>query len=308
MLAGALKDMSMELTWINKLRITGVGALGVVLIGLLAWPLAAPNDPLLPVRAWSIGFLGTITLLALAFWIGFAGYFMAWPHGREIGILGVPFGLAVWAGRSGPMSTLTQAFTGPSERQALLHSLRFEPFYWLLLVAVGFAGVIVAQRLRPGSRPLPSLSQLKASCKPGNYVNVGIALVVSTLVAAFLTGVFAQDLCTSYTMVAAQPAVGQVLFATMAAFAAAAFITKKFLDLGYVWPAIASLLVFPFAHLVYGDSQTITRFAETQPATFYPHALFAVVPVQLVALGALGSVLGYWLAVRYDYWRKHESA
>jgi hypothetical protein len=308
MLAGALKDARMELTWINKLRIAGVGALGVALIGLLAWPLAAPNDPLLPVRAWSIGFLGTITLLAMAFWIGFAGYFIAWPHGREIGILGVPLGLAVWAGRSGPMSTLMQAISEPSQRQALLQSLRFEPFYWLLLVAAGFAGVLVAQRLRPGSRPLPSLSQLKAAFKPGNYVNVGIALVVSTLVTAFLIGAFAQDLCTSHTMVAAQPAVGQVLFAAAGAFAAAAFVAKKFLDLGYIWPALASVFVFPFAHLVYGGGQTVARFAETQPATFYPHAIFAVVPVQLVALGALGSVLGYWLAVRYDYWRKHESA
>ena len=31
----------MELTWINKLRIAAVAALGIVVIGLLAWPLAA---------------------------------------------------------------------------------------------------------------------------------------------------------------------------------------------------------------------------------------------------------------------------
>jgi len=37
-----------ELTWINKLRIAAVTALGVIVIGILAWPLVVPVDPLLP--------------------------------------------------------------------------------------------------------------------------------------------------------------------------------------------------------------------------------------------------------------------
>lgn len=307
-LAAALKDGTMELTWINKLRIAAVTAVGVVLIGMLAWPLAAPADPLLPVRAWDITPFGTITLLFLAFGVGFAGYFIAWPHGREIGILGVPLGLAVWAGRSGPMRALTQVLNKPQEREALLRSLRFEPAYWLLIVAAGFAGVLAAQHLRPGSRPAPSLAQIKSHLKPGVYLNVAITLLVSTVLIAFLIGVFAQDLCTSYELVAAQPEVGQIFFAVVGAFAAAAFVIKKFLDLSYLWPTVAGLLVPPFVQAVYGNSQTVAKFAETEPATFYPHALFAILPVQFVALGALGAVAGYWMAVRYEYWRKHESA
>jgi hypothetical protein len=298
----------MELTWVNKLRIAAVTALGVVVIGVLAWPLAALADPLLPIRAWNMSLLGTMTLLVLAFGVGFGGYFIAWPHGREIGILGVPFGLAVWAGRSGPMRALMQSLREPFEREALLHSLRFEPVYWLLVVAAGFSGVLVAQRLRPSSGPALSLAQIKKDLKPGTYLNIGIALVVSTLLVAFFTGVFAQDLCTSYTTLAAQPEVGQIVFAILGAFAAAAFVVKKFLDLSYLWPAAASLFVLPFAYAIYGDPETITQFAQTEPATFYPHAIFAILPLQFVALGALGAVTGYWLAVRYDYWRKHEGA
>jgi hypothetical protein len=298
----------MELTWINKLRITAVTALGVVVIGILAWPLAAPADPLLPVRAWDISLSGTVVLLLLAFGVGFAGYFIAWPHGREIGILGVPLGLAVWAGRSGPMRALTQAFNKPSERVALLHSMRFEPAYWLLIVAAGFAGVLAARSLRPSSGPAPTLAQIKSRLTPGTYLNVAIALLVSTVLIAFLTGVFAQDLSTSYEMVAAQPAVGQIFFGALGAFGVAAFIVKKFLDLSYLWPVVAALFALPFAGVVYGNPPTVVKFAETEPATFYPHAIFAVLPLQFVALGALGAVTGYWLAVRYDYWRKHESA
>jgi len=297
----------MELSLIDKLRITAVTALGVIVIGVLAWPLGAPADPLLPVRAWNISPFATITLLALAFWVGFGAYFIAWPHGREIGILAVPFGLTIWAGRSGSMRVLNQALTKAYEREALLHSLRFEPVIWLLIVAAGFAGVLFAEQLRPGSRPAPTLVQIKAAFKSSNYVNVAIALAVSTIITAFLVGVFAQDLSIGYVIVAAQPAIGQIFFALLAAFGIATFVIKKFLDLSYLWPALASLLILPFADAIYGNSQTVTKFAETEPATFYPHALFAILPVQLVAVGCLGAIIGYWLAVRYDYWRKHES-
>jgi len=298
----------MVLSWINKLRIALVAGVAIIVIGILAWPLAAPEDPLAPVRASNVGPGGTVVLLALAFSVGFAGYFIAWPHGREIGILGVPFALALWAGRSGPMRTLTQALDEPFEREALLGSLNVEPFYWLLIVAAGFAGVLAAQYLRPGSQPALTVAQVKSYLKPASCANVAIALLVGTLLAHFFLGVFARDLTASDNHVAPQPAVGQIIFAVIAAFGVAAFAVKKFLGLSYLWPAVASILVIPFAKTVYYKAETIQSFVETQPATSFPRPVFAILPLQLVALGALGSVLGYWMAVRYDFWRKHESA
>lgn len=298
----------MELSWIDKLRIAAVAALGVLAIGVLAWPLVAPEDPLLPVRAWSAGFLGTLVLLGLAFGVGFVGYFVAWPHGREIGILGVPFGLVVWAGRSVPMRILTQIYEEPLERAALLQALRFEPLYWLLLVAAGFAGVLVAQRLRSATTAPPDSGTAQSRPGAGTYVNRLLAVAVAAVAAQFFLGVFVQNLTTFYGVAATQPAIGQIIFGVIAAFAVAAFITKKFLDVSYVWPALASALVFGIAEVVYYGGTRIQDFAETRPATFFPHSVFAILPIQLVALGALGSVLGYWLAIRYDYWRQHESA
>ena len=35
--------------------------------------------------------------------------------------------------------------------------------------------------------------------------------------------------------------------------------------------------------------------------------VLAITPLQLVALGTLGSVIGFWLAVRFEHWRKHGS-
>ncbi len=297
----------MELTWINKLRIAAVAALGIIVFGILAWPLAAPADPLTPVRASSVGLPGTLLLLVLAFGVGLAGYFIAWPHGREIGILGVPFGLIIWAGRCGPMRVLTQAWGDAAERAALVRSLRVEPLYWLLIVAAGFVGVLLAQRLRPA----PSVPAGDSSSKPRHgmniYLNGLIALVVAVVVSQFFIGVFAQNLATSRS-IAAQPAIGQIIFGVTAAFAVAAFVVKRLLNLSYLLPAAASLFVFAFAQVVYYSAGTIQRFAETCPAPFFPHSVFAILPVQLVSLGVLGSVIGYWLAVRYDYWRKHEVA
>jgi len=295
----------MELSWINKLRIGAVAALGMIVIGLLAWPLAAPEDPLAPVRSASISLSGTLVLLALALATGFIGHFIAWPHGREIGILGVPFGLLIWVARSGPMQTLTQANTTPAGREAILQSLRFESIYWLLIVAAGFLGVLLAQRLRPGSGTPITVDAMKRFLRPNIAILAIAALPITVVLAHFFLGVFAQDL--SISKAATQPAIGQVFFGATAAFAVAGFVVKKFLDLSYVWPAIGTVLVIPFSIATYGRTDTIQKFAETEPATWFPHVAFAILPLQLVALGTIGAVTGYWLAVRYDYWRKHET-
>lgn len=300
----------MELTWINKLRIAAVAALGIVVLGILAWPLVAPADPLLPVRASVIDFSGTLLLLVLALAIGFAGYFIAWPHGREIGILGVPFGLAIWAGRSGPMRALTQIWDDAAERAALVQSLRVEPLYWMLLVAAGFAGVLLAQRLRqaPRNSVLESDAQTTRKGPAGNaFANNLMALGVSVVISQFFVGVFVQNLAMSHNL-AAQPDVGQIIFGVAAAFAVAGFVVKQFLGQSYILPALSSLLVVGTAQVLHYRGQTLQTFAETLPAPFFPHSVFAIVPVQLVTLGTLGSVLGFWIAVRYDWWRKHETA
>ncbi len=298
----------MELSWINKLRIGAVIALGIVVIGVFAWPLAAPDDPMSPVRSSDIGFVGTLLLLALSFAVGAISFFVAWPHGREIGILAVPFGLAAWAIRSGPMLSLTQSHATAQARQGIVQSLLFEPVYWLLIVAAGFAGVVVAQCISANQTSKAGIAKLQ-NCLKSHAAVIGLlALVVAVLLSNFFIGVLAQGLPTSAKAPAAQPPRGQIVFAGIAAFAVAGFVVKKFFDLSYAWTALATALVVPFATMAYYRSDTIQKFAEAQPAACFPHAIFAFLPVQIVALGAIGSVIGYWLAIQYDYWRQHENA
>jgi len=303
----------MELSLVMRLRIAAAVVTGVVLIGILAWPLAASSEPLAAVRASDIGPGGAITLVVLAFLTGLIAYFVSWPYGREIGILAVPSGLAVWAVRCGSMTTLIQLNPTEAQRQALLTTLKWDSIFWLAVVAAGFAGVLLGQKILPAaaglSSPRPAETQKKTDSKPVQYLNVIIALVGSALIAQFCIRIFAQDVKVfdnKLGSIVAQPSVGQIVFAVLLSFKLAAFVVKKFLDVSYIWPTIATVLVTAFATSSYAKQEVLQYFVKTWPAAFFANSVISILPVQIVAFGTLGSIAGYWMAVRYKYWRKHE--
>lgn len=297
----------MELSWINKLRIGLVAALGIVVIGILCWPLAAPQDPMAPVRCTGVGVFSTLTLMVVAFVVGAVAYFISWPHGREMGILAVPFGLCLWGLRTGPMAVLNQAANTVAKRSAVLNSLLLEPLYWLVIVAVGFAGVLVAQRLvqvlKPGAATDETAKE-KSVLSSKMAATFLVAVMVSVIVAQFVLSATAKDIPPFDDIVATQPPSGQIAFAVIVAFAAAAFVIKQFLGLSYILPAVAAAFIVPFAQIAYSRGGHLDT-AMMQPATFFTNSTLAILPLQLVAFGALGSVLGYWMAIRYRYWRTH---
>ena len=295
----------MELSWPMKLRIAAAVTTGVVLIGILAWPMAVPSEPLGAVRASNLGLGGAITLLMLAFLAGFIAYFVSWPYGREIGILAAPSGLAVWAVRCGSMTTLMQLYPTEAQRQALLTTLKWDSIFWLAVVAAGFAGVLLGQKIL--SSPRPDETQEKPNPKSTKYLNAIIALVGSALIAQLCIRIFAQDVkILDDGSVMAQPSIGQIVFAVLISFKLAAFVVKKFLDVSYIWPTIATALVTAFATSSYAKQEVLQYFVKTWPAAFFANSVISILPVQIVAFGTLGSIAGYWMGVRYSYWRKHE--
>lgn len=290
----------MELSWPMKLRIAAAATIGVLLIGILAWPFA---EPFSAVKA--MGSRGAVVLVVLAFAAGFIGYFVSWPYGREIGILAAPFGLAIWAVRSGSMAGLIQQNPTAAQRQELVASLRVEPFFWLIIVAAGFAGVLLGRKIC-SSKNLKQ-TQEKSKSGPGKYLNAILALVSSGFVAQFCIRIVAQDvrvLDNTLGSVIAQPAVGQIVFAVLVSFGCAAFVAKKFLNVSYIWPSIASAFVTAFMATIY--AREVPYMVQNWPAAFFSNSAISVLPVQMVAFGTLGSVAGYWMAIRYEYWRKHE--
>ncbi|MHC4728543.1 MAG: hypothetical protein ACYS17_15080 [Planctomycetota bacterium] len=297
----------MELSLLMRLRIAAAAAIGVVLIGILAWPLASSSEPLDTVLAGDISIGGLITLVVLAFLSGILAYFVSWPHGREIGILAVPSGLAVWAVRSGSMTTLIQLNPAIEQRQAIFSAFKWDSTFWMVLVAAGFFGVLLGQKIMPS--PTKPVKEKTSSSKPTQYLSVIIALVGSVLIAQFCIKMFAQDvsiLDSKLGVIVAQPSVGQIVFAVFVSFGVAAFIVKKFLDVSYIWPAIATVLLTIFSVSSYAKKEVLQYFIQQLPSAFFVNSVISILPVQLVAFGTLGSIAGYWMAIRYNYWRKHE--
>jgi hypothetical protein len=298
----------MELSGLMKLRITAAIVTGVVLIGILAWPLASSSEPLSAVRAGDVSLGGAIILVILAFLAGLIAYFVSWPYGREIGILAVPSGLAIWAVRSSSMAALLQLNPAVEQRQALLATFKWDSIFWLVIVAAGFAGVLLGKKILLS--PRPAEKQKKSNSKLVKYLNTTIALVGSTLIAHFCIKIFAQDVKvfdSSLGSLMAQPSVGQIAFAVFVSFGLAAFVVKKFLDVSYIWPAIACVLVTTFAASTYANQEVLQYLVQRWPPTFFSNTVVSVLPLQMVAFGTLGSIAGYWMGVRYSYWRKHES-
>jgi hypothetical protein len=291
-----------ELSWAIKVRIGAAAVVGIALISVLGWRVADPN-----MTTGAVTPTGLVTLVGLALLAGAIGYFVSWPYGREIGILAVPFGLAIWAVRVGSMGALMQLYPTAAERLELIGSLKWEPITWLAVVAAGCVGPLLFWRVLSKRRP----AEKKASkSNPVKYLNAITALAASVVIVQFFIRVFAQDVSLTDTFagkrmsVIAQPATGQIVFAVLVSFGLAAFVVKKFLDAGYVWPIVSTLLVTLFAFSVY--TKNVSYLAQQWPATFFSNAVVSVLPVEMVAYGTLGSIAGYWMAVRYDFWRKHE--
>jgi hypothetical protein len=345
----------MELSWLMKIRIAAAAAVGVILIGILAWPLAKPPELSGIVSLASISLGRAMTLVALAILAGFLAYFFSWPYGLQIAILAVPAGLAIWAVRTGDIAGLIQLNPNSLQyRQEIFDSLKWEPLFWLLIVAAGFIGVLLAHMVfyqkAKQARPAPYVEKLKSkpelwflfelapviaflfslglvadkiSKKTGTgkaeqksnpklymYLNRVLAVVVSALIAQVCMIVFAQDIKlfdSKLVTVIAQPAVGQIVLAVLLAFAIAAFVVKKFLDAGYIWPIIASAFITAVTANIYGKQEILHHLVQNQPANFFSTPIMAILPIQMVAFGTIGSIAGYWLAVRFNYWRQHES-
>jgi hypothetical protein len=195
-----------------------------------------------------------------------------------------------------------------AERNAILATFKWEPFFWLAVVAAGFGGVFLAGRIKP--RPaitenIPDKTRLRLNFN----LNYLLAVAVSGIIAQTLIRFLAQDVRipdSRLGTVVAQPEPGQIVFALFVAFGAAGFVVKKFLDCSYIWPIISSAFIMGASVIIYARQNVLGYMAEHHAAVFFSNAVFSILPVQMVAWGTLGSIWGYWICIRYDHWRKHE--
>jgi len=288
-----------------RLRIAAAAAVGIALIGLLGWSLTGPCEPSGVVRASCVEPGGAVILVILALAAGFIAYFAAWPYGREVGILAVPFGLGFWSIRTAPMAALMQLNPRPEQRHALLAVLKFEPLFWLALITAGYAGVLIARQIVASKVSTDHPSDCKI--RINKYLQVAIAVVASVVVAQICLSVLAADVRVPDNKVVGQPSTAQIVFGVVVSFATAAFLARKFLGADYLAPAIGSAVITAFAIMFYVRHDVVEVLSRNWPGVFFSTPVAAILPVQMVAFGTIGAVAGYWLAVRFEWWRRHEN-
>jgi hypothetical protein len=195
-----------------------------------------------------------------------------------------------------------------ARREQFYFTFCWEPAIWLAVIAAGCLGVLLGYSIyhKPGSGESESPQSVTTpdKSKPSSlsYLTLPVAVIGSTLVSLFLIGMLARDfiiLDQKVGFAIGQPATAQIIFAILVAFGVSGYLVKKVLDLNYYWPIIATCLVVPFGIIIYGQYDVLEYFAGRFPAVFFANSVLAVFPIQAVTFGTIGTIAGYWLAVRY---------
>ena len=301
----------MELSIFTKVRIALVVAVGVILLGYVGWPMLKPAAPLDAVVFFTANIDAAKLLLTiiLAFIAGLAGGFIARPYTRQIGIIAAPAGLAAVSMRSGDMATLLKANATVELRHSVYTALSWEGVLWLAVVASGFFGAIIANIIWPGKSDKLIENDVLVPFyrdKKTFYMNVATSIATTVFLSHFIIKAIARDVIVNNQIasVVSQPANLQILFAVFVGFLACGFVSKYLLSSSYLWPAIASAIVCAVEMILAGRADSLNSLSQNWPIGFYFSGTSAVLPIQYIAFGTLGSVVGYWLAIRYAWWRK----
>lgn len=288
--------------WLLRLRILGSMAVGAILIGFLLWPRIAPVDPFGPVTLFGGLFSPSdVILSALAALIaGAGGCLIAYPFGNVIGLLAVPAGLTVWALRGGTMRLLLLSHSTVQQRLEIYHFLRLEPLFWIVLLLFGAAGVWLASKVIQPKIDILTQDPQKSN---SNWTSMIVAVLASVVIVMLTIGLFAQDV--SYPdaqigKVTGQPGTRQVAFAVLASFAVAGFLIKLFLDCDHYLAVAAGPILYFFVISKTCNPQMMQYMSENWAIAYFPNALSAILPIQLIAVAPIGALAGQWLAVKIN--------
>ncbi len=296
----------MELPLPIKLRIAAAAAIGIILIGLIAWPIAGVADPFTPLTIPTLK--GTISLIAWSFLAAFLSYFICWPYGRQIAPIAVPLGLAIWAVKTANLASLMQTAPAAAQKLQILTSIKWHSFFWLAVIIVGLLAVEFAHFLL-NAKPQDTESQISRFSQPKFYLNSAIALGLSIVIARIFLNIVTQNIRifeAELGSIIAQPHTAQIAFAVIISFGVAAFVAKLLLNASYVLPIIASAITVVIAITGYAKEPILQYMSKSSPAVFFPNPIVSILPLQMVAFAAIGAIWGYWLAVRYRWWRKYQ--
>jgi len=300
--------------WLMRLRIVGAMAVGAAIVAGIGWMVVRPAEVLGAVSfaEGDITFYDAAVCLVLAFLTGIGGYFVAWPLGMEIGPLAVPTGLAAWSFCSGDMTSLLRLNNSLQNRMAVYSIIRWEVFFWLGVVSVGYLGVLAAKRLTnfPESpeEPAETKEPKNKLGRGGKALSILTAVVATIVIGQFGMELFARDVKMfdrELGSVVGQPGAGQIGFAVLVSFGVAAFVVKRFLGVSYIIVALSSGILFFYAIGISANENVLKYMTENWPIVYFPRSICAALPFQIVSFASIGAIAGYWMAVKAIDWQKH---
>ncbi|MCK4999355.1 MAG: hypothetical protein KAS23_07465 [Anaerohalosphaera sp.] len=297
------------ISFMDRIRFGLSLAIGIAILGFVGLALLKHPIPLTGITFYhgGITIADTAICAALAFAASFIAYFAAYPAGPEMAPLAAPAGLAYIVFRSGDMLSLINLNSTAIQRQDLYSALKLEGFYFLLIIAAGLLGVIVAMKLTGKQlqlSPQPKLHKFKFN----KGLSIAIAIVAAAVIAQFTIGILAQDVRyrdIELGTVIGQVHTGQIAFAVIVGFAIAAFAVEYLLAVSYI-PVVFAAAVLSFYSLkFYANPGVLEHMAKNWPAAFFPRAICSILPIQMVTFAAIGAVLGNIAAVKF---RQNENA
>lgn len=292
----------MELTVVMRLRIAIAMAVGIVIMAFIAFPLIAPTTPMDAITFYDGGItpVSAILYVIIAFVTGIIAHLLSYPHGTHLAPLAVPAALAAATFRSGTMMSLLQQNNELTKKIAIYSFLQWETFFWLTVVAAGFAGVLTASKYIKSSA-VPPIAPKKHKASENKYLSHSIAIVASVVITLFLIGILAQDVKIAdaqLSSVNGQPSRPQIAFAVIVAFGAAAFIAKYYLNVHFMVTTASAVILTIYCTRSYASPEIIKYMTANYPAAFFPRYICAILPIQMICFAAIGSICGFWIAIK----------
>lgn len=288
--------------WLMRIRILASLGTGALIVGALGYAFLKPQDPLGTISLFTgeISIADAAIVIALGFAAGIIATLACYPLGNILGPFAAPAGLGVLALFTGGIKQLLLTNASFQQRNALYGSLRLESLLWLAVGAAGYAAVFLTTKLTH-KKALLLHPETVPQKKNDQWINALIAVVVTAAVVYFTIGVFVRDIRQideKLGYVVGTPGNGQIAFGVLVSVGLAAFLVKRFLQAHFIPVIIGAIALYIGLFTKFIGSDALNHIVQTWPVDFFPHAIYAITPIQFVPFSIIGAMTGYWIAIR----------
>ena len=288
--------------WLMRVRILASLGTGALVVGTVGYLLVKPDDPLGAISLFTgqISLFQAMILVGLGFVAGGLATLVCYPIGSILGPYAAPAGIAVLALCSGSIKQLLLIDSALDQRNALYSFFRWESVFWLAICAAGYAGTVLISKLI-GTKAVVLGQPGETETKEKQWANVLVAIVSAAIVVYFTIGIFAQDIRQidlKLGSVVGTPGNGQIAFGVFVSVGLAAFLVKRFLQMHFFLVIFGAILLYIGIFTKIIGSADLEHMVTTWPIDFFPHSIYAIMPIQFVSFSWLGAMTGYWVALR----------